>query len=102
MDIEKIKKDIIRDKMELKEKKMDGFLFKKSNRKNKKYDVYDPKTGKYLLSFGDNRYEQFKDKIGFWKHKDHNDEKRRTSYRKRHGTSPKRGSAGWFALNYLW
>jgi hypothetical protein len=85
-----------------KEKKIGGWLFKKSNRKGNKYDVYDPKTGKYLVSFGDARYEHFKDKIGFWSHKDHNDPKRRELYKKRHGTNPKRGSAGYFALNYLW
>jgi hypothetical protein len=85
-----------------KEKKMNGWLFKVSNRKNKKYDVYDPKTGKYLVSFGDNRYEHFKDKIGFWSKKDHNDKTRQTSYKKRHGTNPKYGSAGYFSLKYLW
>ena len=46
----------------------------KSNRKNKKYMVL-TKSG--VIHFGDKRYEQFKDKIGVYKHLDHNDPKRR-------------------------
>lgn len=102
MDLEKIRKEIVKDKTERKERKMDGFIFKVSNKKNKKYDVYDGKTGAYIVSFGDNRYEQFNDKIGFFKSKNHNDEKRRELYKKRHGKNPKYKSAGFFALNYLW
>lgn len=102
MDLEKIRREVVKNKTERKERKIDKWIFKVSNKKNKKYDVYDSKTGKYIVSFGDNRYEQFKDKIGFWKHKDHNDDKRRELYKKRHSKNPKYESAGFFALNYLW
>ena len=36
------------------------YQFKVSTRKNKKYDVYE--NNKYIVSFGDNRYEQYEDK----------------------------------------
>tara|TARA_R110001592_G_scaffold32722_1_gene114366 strand:+ start:207 stop:449 length:243 start_codon:yes stop_codon:yes gene_type:complete len=54
----------------------------KSNRKHKKYMVM---TKKGIIHFGDKRYEQFKDKIGLYKHLDHLDPKRRELYYKRHG-----------------
>ena len=75
------------------------YTFKKSKRKNKKYDVY--KNGKYLVSFGDNRYEQYKDKIGLYSSKDHLDKKRRELYYKRHGNA-KFETAKWFSHKYLW
>ena len=78
----------------------DGYEFRKSTRDHKKYDVY--KNGKYLVSFGDNRYQQYKDKLMLYRHLDHGDEQRRKLYRARHGTNPEFESAGWFALNYLW
>ena len=58
----------------------------KSKAKNKKYSVYVMKDGKKrIIHFGDKRYPQFKDKIGVYKHLDHNDKKRREKYYKRHG-----------------
>ena len=36
----------------------------KSNRKNKKYDVY--QNNKYLLSYGDSRYQHYFDKFGLY------------------------------------
>lgn len=75
------------------------YTFKKSKRKNKKYDVY--KNGKYLVSFGDNRYGQYKDKIGSYSSKNHLDKKRRELYYKRHGDA-KFESAKWFSHKYLW
>lgn len=58
----------------------------KSKAKNKKYSVYVMKDGKKrIIHFGDKRYQQFKDKIGVYKHLDHNDKKRRERYYKRHG-----------------
>ena len=46
---------------------LDGYEFFKSNKKNKKYDVY--KNGRFLASFGaikknNTPYSQFFDKIG--------------------------------------
>ena len=72
-----------------------------SKRKNKKYDVYD-KQNKYITSFGDKRYEQYKDKIGYYSHKDHNDKKRRDNYYSRHGKTATPLSARYFSHKYLW
>jgi len=71
----------------------------KSTRKNKKYMI---KTNKGIVHFGDNRYNQFKDKIGLYSDLDHNDEKRRDLYYKRHGKSAKKDSAKYFSHKYLW
>jgi hypothetical protein len=68
----------------------DGFLFKKSKRKDKKYDVF--KNNRYVVSFGDNRYEQYKDKIGIYKDLDHGDKKRRDNYYARHGKGEQNGN----------
>lgn len=76
------------------------YIFKKSKRKNKKYDVY--KNGKYLVSFGDKRYQQYKDKIGYYSELDHLDEKRRLRYYQRHGKDAVVESAKWFSHKYLW
>ena len=54
----------------------------KRDRKHKKYMVM---TKKGIIHFGDKRYQQFKDKIGLYKHLDHLDPKRRELYYKRHG-----------------
>lgn len=75
------------------------YTFKKSKRKNKKYDVY--KNGKYLTSFGDNRYQQYFDKIGIYSSLNHLDERRKDLYYKRHGKA-KFESAKWFSHKYLW
>jgi hypothetical protein len=83
-------------------KNLDGYTFKVSTRKNKKYDVY--KDNKYITSFGSNKHEQFYDKIGYYKDKNHNDEKRRMLYRKRHKNDNlnDKNSAGYFSWFYLW
>jgi len=78
----------------------DGFLFKKSKRKNKKYDIY--KNNRYVVSFGDNRYQQYKDKIGLYKSLDHLDKKRRDNYYARHGKESRLGTAKYFSHKYLW
>jgi len=69
------------------------------------------------VSFGDRRYEHFKDRVpkrqggGQWSNLDHNDRDRRTRYRSRHtGIKTKSGkpaylvkySPAWFSMNYLW
>ena len=76
------------------------YTFKKSKRQNKKYDAY--KHGKYIVSFGDNRYEHYFDKIGVYSNKNHNDKKRRDLYYKRHGKKAEFESAKWFSHKYLW
>jgi len=77
------------------------YTFKKSTRKNKKYDVY--KNGKYLVSFGDSRYEQYEDTtpLKLYSSKNHFDKKRRDAYYKRHGKAEFE-SAKWFSHKYLW
>lgn len=77
----------------------------KSKAKNKKYSVYikaDTKSGKKLIHFGDNRHQQFKDKLGEYSNLDHNDKKRRDLYYKRHGKATSKDSAKYFSHKYLW
>ena len=59
--------------------------FRKSNKKNKKYDAILIKDKIKYVSFGDNRYEHYKDKTPdkFYSYLDHLDKKRRDKYRKR-------------------
>jgi hypothetical protein len=85
------------------EKRIGKYLFKApSRREHKKYDVYDS-DGKYITSFGDNRYEQYHDKIGYYKSKDHGDVERRDNYRTRHKHDIlDRPTAGFFSMNFLW
>ena len=73
-----------------------------SRRKYKKYDIYH--KGKYLLSFGDNRYEQFEDKtpLQYYKNLNHLDEDRRNRYYSRHGFSNDKSSAKYWSNKYLW
>ena len=80
--------------------KRDGFEFRKSTRKNKKYDVF--RNNKYVVSFGDKRYQQYKDKIGLYKYLDHNDSVRRYNYYKRFGIESKPFTAKYFSHLYLW
>ncbi len=84
------------------------FEIRVSTRKNKKYDVYkyDKKTKKWSfhLSFGDNRYQQYKDSpgIGAYTHLDHLDPERRRRYYLRHGRTNDKNSARWFSHRFLW
>ena len=79
-----------------------GYKIKVSTRQNKKYDVY--KDDKYITSFGDKRYQHYHDKIGHFRHLDHNNNKRRQLYRIRHKgdniNDP--NYAGYWSWNYLW
>lgn len=76
------------------------FSFRKSKRRNKKYDAVF--TNGAVVSFGDNRYKHYFDRIGLYSHLNHNDEKRRDAYYARHNANPRKYSPGWFAANYLW
>lgn len=81
---------------------------------NKKYSVYvktNTKKGYKTIHFGDSRYKHFKDKLGYYKHLDHNDEKRRQQYLARaKGIKNKKGELTWkdknspnyYAVKYLW
>ncbi len=82
---------------------LDGYTFvAPAVRKDKKYSVYDSKTGKYITSFGSIFYQQYKDKIGHYRELDHNDKQRRVSYYQRHGKRAKKDSAKYFSHKYLW
>jgi hypothetical protein len=81
--------------------------YRKSKRKNKKYDaeLKNIKTGKIVyVSFGDTRFENYRDLTGLNLYKTHNDPERRRLYRIRHKKHLKQGfySPGWFSLNVLW
>lgn len=79
-----------------------------------KYWVYvkaDNKKGYKKIGFGHKDYSHFKDKIGYYKSKDHNDKERRDRYLKRaKGIKNKKGeltykdknTANYWAVNYLW
>ena len=66
---------------------------RKSKTRHKKYDaiIVDIKTRKeYIVPFGDNRYEQFRDTaLGIYRQLDHGDRQRRLNYLKRHENTRK-------------
>lgn len=72
-----------------------------STRKNKKYDAY--VDGK-KISFGDTRYQQYQDLIGYYSHLDHYDINRMKAYhaRHKHGTDPSNKTAAYFSKMFLW
>lgn len=73
----------------------------KSNKKFKKYMVL---TKRGVIHFGDNRYGQFRDKLGLYSKLDHKDPKRREAYYARHkekGLKDKE-RAKYYSHKYLW
>ena len=79
--------------------------FRKSKRKNKKYDAILKNNDKIIyVPFGDVFFQQYKDKIGLYSHKDHLDEQRRMRYITRHRHWIKDGfySPSYFSMFYLW
>lgn len=82
----------------------DNYIFKPSTRKYKKYDAFRKIDGRWqkVASFGDTRYEQFRDKIGHYKFKDHQDLKRKQKYYSRHGKNASFETPKWFSHKYLW
>lgn len=53
--------------------------------------------------FGDIRYQQYYDKMRYYKILDHGDKKRRSLFWARHHKSrDKIGTPGWFSLHVLW
>lgn len=80
-----------------------NFTFRKSKKKNKKYDAI-LSNGK-IVSFGDSRYEQYRDSTGLqlYTHKVHLDNARRLAFRKRFAKAAKnKYSPAWFSYYYLW
>lgn len=70
-----------------------------------KYSVYvkSETGGPKLIHFGAIDYEQYRDRLGHYSSKDHNDPKRRASYRARHnGEQYDKDKAGWWAWHKLW
>ena len=82
-----------------------NIIFTKSKTKNKKYDaLITSKNGDTKkVSFGDKRYGQYHDKIGFYGHLDHHDSERKRLYELRHKTEfavPL--TANWLSSKFLW
>ena len=78
-------------------------VFQRSTTKNKKYDAI--LADGTRVPFGDTRYQHYHDKIGLYRHLDHNDPKRRENFRRRHGAQgfhQRKNSPAFFAWNYLW
>lgn len=87
--------------------KLKGFI--KSKKQGKMYDAIleEIKTGKIKkVSFGANNYQNFRDITGLnaYPHLIHNDEKRRSLYKKRHKRYLKDGyySPSFFSFYFLW
>jgi hypothetical protein len=83
-------------------KTLDGFIFTPSHKRDKKYDVFDAKTNKYITSFGSLSYQHYKDKIGYYSKLNHLDKNRKRLYYQRHGKTNDKTSAKYFANKYLW
>lgn len=81
-------------------KNLDGYTFKAPSRvKGKKYDVF--KNDKKIASFGALGYQQYTDKIGYYKSLNHNDLSRKKNYYSRHGKADYE-SPKYFSHKYLW
>lgn len=78
----------------------------KSSKQYKKYDVVvkTPSGGRRIISYGDNRYEHFKDrtKAKAWAHLDHNDPERKKRYYQRHARTTDKNTARYWANKTLW
>ena len=74
----------------------------KSDREGKKYKAILP-NGK-AVHFGADNYQQYKDStpLKLYSSLDHNDEKRRELYYKRHSKEYPKYSADYFSKIYLW
>jgi hypothetical protein len=78
------------------------FSFRKSTKKFKKYDAI--MSDGSIVSFGDTRFEHFKDKaLGLYKDLDHNDKERRKRFKQRFENKRHvKYSPSWFSDQYLW
>jgi hypothetical protein len=82
--------------------------FRKSKRKNKKYDAIlrNIKGRIKYLPFGDSRFQHYHDLTGLdaYPHLSHNDSERRRRYRRRHRVYLRSGyySPGYFSWTFLW
>lgn len=84
-------------------------------RRYKKYRVvlykdmkaYQDRHSYETVSFGDNRYQQYKDTtpLQLYSNQDHKDTKRRDNYQSRHGAQgyqERKYSPAWFSWHFLW
>jgi len=79
---------------------------------SKKYSVFVLRNNKpHLIHFGYRSMQHYHDKIGRWKHLDHNDKERRKNYlarakgiRDKYGnlTYKDKNHANFYAIRYLW
>ena len=81
------------------------FIIAPSENKLKKYDVYH--NNKKISSFGAIKsdgtpYDQYFDKIGYYKDYNHYDNERKKRYYKRHGKKAKKYSAKYWSHIFLW
>jgi hypothetical protein len=83
--------------------------FEKATAKNKKYKAIlrNKRTNKnFIVNFGDVRYQHYRDTtpLKLYSNMDHNNERRKNNYVKRHAFYIKPGyySPGQMALQYLW
>lgn len=83
----------------MKPKKFNGFDIYVSDKPNKKYYAI---VGNKKIYFGSAFHEHYYDKLGYYKHLNHNDEKRRENYYKRFGEDADIGTAKYFSHNILW
>lgn len=70
-----------------------------------KYFVYvksNNKRGYKKIGFGHKSYGQFKDKLGYYKHLDHGDKKRKDNYYSRHGPATSKDTAKYWSHKILW
>lgn len=76
-----------------------GYEIHVSDKPDKKYyAIVDDRK----VYFGARGYEQYKDKLGYYKAWDHKDKERRDRYYLRHPVNYKKGTADWFAKKILW
>ena len=91
---------------------LDNIVFLLSDAKYKKYAaIFEDENGNMKrVNFGDTRHGQYKDKIGYYSDKDHNDEKRLKAYKNRHSAIKNKngelsykvfGTPSYFSWNYL-
>lgn len=80
-----------------------GWIIKPSKKKTFKYDVF--KDENFILSFGHKAYQHYFDKLGFYSHLNHLDDKRRKNYLARSkgiGNLKNPYSANFWSREILW
>ena len=87
---------------------MKEYLIVAPLRKGKKYSVLKlndkTKQYEYLLSFGDKKFQHYRDTtpLNLYENLNHYDNDRKKRYYQRHGKEAPKYSAKWFAHTFLW